>query len=256
MLAWIGTRLINSSAASLSFLQLFGETIVGALTPPFRVRDTIRQFYFVANQSALIIAFCVSFAAVVTIIEASYHMKLVIQNDTMVPGFAAMLILRELGSVVMALLLTSRVGAGFAAEVASMQVTEQIDAFRMLGLDPVRLIVVPRFVACLLAGFVLSIFANLVCLYCAMLVSTMKLGYTMGGFIVAMRTFVHFRDLVFASIKGTAFGSVIPIFSCYCGFRCRAGAEGVGLATTRSVVATSIAIIMIDFVLTFVFAYF
>lgn len=252
----IGRHVIGAYESTAGFLALFGQTLAGAVTPPYRIRDIVRQFYFTANQSALIIVFCVSSAAIVTIIEASFHMKLVIQNDSMVPGFAALLILRELGSVVMALLITSRVGAGLAAEVGSMKVTEQVDALRMLGIDPVRFIVVPRFVACLLAGFVLAIIANVVCVFCAMLVSTYKLGYTAGSFLSAMRMFVEFQDLVFAAIKGAAFGAVIPIFSCYHGFRCKAGAEGVGLATTNSVVATSVAIIVIDFVLTYVFSYF
>ena len=256
MVSAFGLKLIGFWRETLEFLDLVVKTLVCTVTPPYRVRDIVRQFYFVANESVIIVAFCVSFAAMVTIIEASFHMKLVIQNDSMVPGFAAMLILRELGSVVMALLITSRVGAGYAAEVGSMQITEQVDALRMLGINPIRFIVVPRFVACLLAGFILSIVANLVCLYGAMLVSTMKLGYTAGGFIAAMRTFVQFRDLIFASIKGAAFGAVIPLFSCFYGFRCKSGAEGVGLATTNSVVATSVAIIMIDFVLTFVFSRF
>ncbi len=256
MLAFIGHRMIDGTHASFQFLALIARTLTAAVSPPYRVRDILRQLHFAANQSALIVAFCVSFAAIVTIIESSFHMKLVIQNDSMVPGFAAMLILRELGSIIMALLLVSRVGAGYAAEVGSMQVTEQVDALRMLGIDPVRFIVVPRFIACLLAGFCLSLIANLVCLYCAMLVSTLKLGYTAGGFLSAMRTFVSFQDLVFASIKGACFGAVIPLFSCFYGFRCKAGAEGVGLATTNSVVATSVAIIVMDFVLSFLFSHF
>ena len=85
----------------------------------------------------MIVIFCVSFAAMVTILESSFHMKIVIQNDSMVPGFAAMLILRELGAVVTALLVTSRVGAGIAAEIGSMKVTEQIDALKMLNIDPI-----------------------------------------------------------------------------------------------------------------------
>jgi phospholipid/cholesterol/gamma-HCH transport system permease protein len=256
MITSIGASLISSGRFAGQFAGLVGATLASAISPPYRVRDIVRQFHFVANQSALIVAFCVSFAAMVTILESSFHMKLVIQNDSMVPGFASMLILRELGSVVMALLITSRVGAGYAAEVGSMKVTEQIDALRMLGIDPIRFIVVPRFIACVIAGFVLSIIANLVCLYGAMLVSTWKLGYTAGSFLVAMRTFVSFQDLVFASIKGAAFLAVVPLFSCFYGFRCEAGAEGVGLATTNSVVATSVAIILIDFVLTFVFSNF
>ncbi|MCB9025663.1 MAG: ABC transporter permease [Bdellovibrionaceae bacterium] len=240
----------------MGVLQLFSQTIIGAVTPPFRIKDIIKQLNFVAVESAPIVVFCVSFAAVVTIIESSFHMKIVVQNDALVPGFAALLILRELGAVVSALLVTSRVGAGFAAEVGSMQITEQVDALKMLGIDPIRFIVVPRFVACVLGGFLLSIIANVVCILCAMLVSQLSLGYTYGSFIMGMKGFVKFQDLVFASIKGASFGAVIPIFSCYYGFKCKAGAEGVGLATTNSVVTTSVAIIVIDFILSYFFSYF
>lgn len=238
------------------FLLYFVQTLARALTPPFRRKELFQQLEFVAWQSLPVIVFCVSFAAIVTIIESSFHMKLVIQNDALVPGFAALLILRELGAVISSLLLTSRVGAGLAAEVGSMQVTEQIDALRMLGIDPIRYLVVPRFFACILGGFVLSIIANLVCLYCAMQVSQFKLGYSAGSFLMAMRSFVHFQDLIFASIKGACFGAAIPLISCFFGFRCKSGAEGVGLATTNSVVAASVTIIVMDFVLTWIFSYF
>ena len=100
---------------AFGFVNLSFETMVSLFTKPFRLKETIQQLYFVANGSVWIIVFCVCFAAVVTILESSFHMKLVVQNDSMVPGFAALLILRELGAVVTALLLTSRVGAGIAA---------------------------------------------------------------------------------------------------------------------------------------------
>lgn len=256
MLEVLGSKVLHFNLHFIGVLQLFSQTIIGAVTPPFRIKDIIKQLNFVAVESAPIVVFCVSFAAVVTIIESSFHMKIVVQNDALVPGFAALLILRELGAVVSALLVTSRVGAGFAAEVGSMQITEQVDALKMLGIDPIRFIVVPRFVACVLGGFLLSIIANVVCILCAMLVSQLSLGYTYGSFIMGMKGFVKFQDLVFASIKGASFGAVIPIFSCYYGFKCKAGAEGVGLATTNSVVTTSVAIIVIDFILSYFFSYF
>ena len=252
----LGGSLIGFYSHFLGIMDLIFHTLVGVVSPPYRFKDITKQISFVAVESAPIVVFCVSFAAVVTIIEASFHMKIVVQNDSLVPGFAAMLILRELGAVVAALLITSRVGAGLAAEVGSMQITEQVDALRMLGIDPVRFLVVPRFVACVVGGFLLSVIANLVCLWCAMVVTDVSLGYSTGSFIVSMRTFVGFQDLVFASIKGACFGAAIPIFSCYYGFKCKAGAEGVGTATTNSVVTTSVAIIVIDFVLSFVFSHF
>jgi phospholipid/cholesterol/gamma-HCH transport system permease protein len=237
------------------FLQLFAETLWQSFVPPYRFKDIFKQIQFVAVESAPVVIFCLSFAAVVTIIESSFHMKLVIQNDALVPGFAALLILRELGAVVTALLVTSRVGAGLAAEVGTMKITEQIDALKMLGINPIRFLAVPRFVACVISGVLLTIIANCVCLYVAMWVSQIKLGYTSGSFLVAMRTFVEFQDMIFATIKGAAFGAVIPMFSLYFGFRCQAGAEGVGRATTNSVVATSVAIIVIDFALSWIFTY-
>lgn len=237
------------------FLELVFDTAVGIITPPYRWKDVFKQLDFVIVQSAPVVVFSVSFAAIVTIIEASFHMKLVIKNDALVPGFAALLILRELGAVVSALLVTSRVGAGLAAEVGTMKVTEQVDALRMLGINPVKFLVVPRFLACVIGGLVLSLIANLVCLYCAMLVSQVQLGYSSGAFIVAMRSFVSFQDLIFAGIKGAVFGSVIPLFSCFYGFRCKSGADGVGTATTQSVVTTSVAIIVLDFILGYIFSF-
>ena len=240
----------------LDFSRFFMRSWVATFTPPLRSKDTIAQLEFVMWQSLPVILFCVCFAAVVTIMESSFHMKIVVQNDALVPGFASLLILRELGVVVSSLLLTSRVGAGLAAEVGSMQVTEQVDALRMLGIDPVRFLVVPRLIACMVGGMLLSLIANMVCLYCAMLVSEAKLGYSIGSFLTGMRNFVGFRDVVFAMIKGGCFGAVIPLISCFCGFRCKSGAEGVGQATTNAVVMASVAIIVIDFVLSYVFSHF
>lgn len=236
------------------FMYLLMQVLRGVFMRPFRYHDVMKQIFFVANESMFIVGFCVAFAAMVTILESSFHMKLVIQNDSMVPGFAAILILRELGAVVSALLLTSRVGAGWTAEVGTMQITEQIDALKMLGINPIRYLVVPRFIACVVGATIVTVVANLFCLYCSMLVSKTYLGFSPQMFVMAMLRFVHFRDLIFAAIKGATFGAVIPIISCFFGFRCKAGAEGVGNATTNSVVASSVAIIVIDFILSYTFS--
>lgn len=236
-------------------ILLIAETIAGIFTRPYRFKEFLRHLYFVANRSLIIIVFCVSFAAVVTILESSFHMKLVIQDDSLVPGFAAMLILRELGVVVTALLLTSRVGAGIAAEIGSMQITEQIDALKMLGIDPIQFLVSPRFLACIVGGVILTVIANMACIFSAMMVSQNYLGFTPSMFISSMNRFVEFKDLIFAMIKGACFGAVIPIVACYFGFRCLPGADGVGKATTNTVVVASISIIIIDFLLSYLFSY-
>jgi phospholipid/cholesterol/gamma-HCH transport system permease protein len=256
MVSALGVGLIKVSSWTSEFLSLSFSTIVQSVVPPIRIRDIIKQIKFVGWESAPIVLFCLCFAATVTIIEAAYHMKLVIQSDALVPGFSALLIVRELGAVITALLLTSRVGAGIAAEVGTMKITEQIDALKMLGIDPLRYLVVPRFIACLISGFVLTLIGNIVCLAAAMFVSQIKLGYTSGAFLTAMRSFVGMQDLLFSGIKGLVFGSVIPLVSCFYGFRCKSGAEGVGRATTNSVVVASILIIALDFVLSWIFSNF
>jgi phospholipid/cholesterol/gamma-HCH transport system permease protein len=152
--------------------------------------------------------------------------------------------------------LTSRVGAGIAAEVGLMKVTEQIDALKMLGIDPVQYLVVPRVIACAVGAVVLTVVANMLCIYCAMLVSESYLGFTSGLFLTAMRRFVEFNDLILSMIKAFFFGLTIPLVSCYYGFRCKPGADGVGSATTNSVVASSISIIVIDFILSYLFSRF
>lgn len=252
---FLGSQLIRLHKNLRFFFTMCFHAITNIFQGPIRWKETLQQLHFVANGSVFIIIFCVCFAAVVTILESSFHMKLVIQNDSMVPGFAALLILRELGAVVTALLLTSRVGAGFAAEIGSMQVTEQIDALKMLGIEPVNYLVVPRLIASVLGCMFLVAIANSVCLLCSLLVSEVSLGYTSAIFFAAMKRFVEFKDFIFALIKGAVFGAVIPLMSCYFGFLCKPGADGVGKATTQSVVFSSIGIIVLDFVLSYTFSY-
>ena len=237
----------------ISFLN---QTILAFPRGLKRKKQIFEQLYFVGFQSLPIICICVAFAAIVTVLESSFHMKLVIQSDSMVPGFSAILILRELGSVVTALLLTSRVGAGMAAEVGSMKVSEQIEALKLLGVNPYEYLVIPRWIACTLGTIFLVAIANVVCLYSSMLVSAAVLGMPEPLFWQTMNQFVGFKDFAFSLVKAAAFGSVIPLISCYYGFRTQSGAEGVGQATTQSVVIASVTIIVIDFILSYVFSYF
>lgn len=237
----------------ITFLSQTFLALPGAFN---RKKQIFEQLYFVGFQSLFIICICVSFAAVVTVLESSFHMKLVIQSDSMVPGFSSILILRELGSVVTALLLTSRVGAGMAAEVGSMKVSEQIEALKLLGVNPYEYLVVPRFISSVLGTVFLVAIANIVCLYASMLVSAAVLGMPEPLFWQTMNQFVGMKDFMFSLIKAAAFGSVIPLISCYYGFNTQIGAEGVGQATTKSVVVASVTIIVIDFVLSYVFSYF
>ena len=183
----------------------------------------------------------------------AFHMDMALHTVQMMPGFSAQFILRELGIVIPALLLVAKVGASITAEVGSMKVTEQIDALRLLGIDPVGYLVVPRFLASIVASVCLTLVAIAVTLTCAITIAVVRYNFTSLEYLNALRHFVGSKDLFCALVKGAIYGGVIPIISCTYGFRCEGGAEGVGAATTDSVVASTIAIIVLDFILTYLF---
>ncbi len=256
MVATLGRHTIRGFRQSLEFVDFVAEAVAALFRRPLYFREFVKHLYFIANESLVIILVSVCFAAMVTLLESSFHMKLVIQNDSLVPGFAALLIIRELGAVVTALLLVSRVGAGIAAEISTMKTTEQIDAFRMLGLDPMTFLVKPRLLASIIGTVILVGAANVVCIFCAMMISDSLLGQPPAQFLAAMNRFIDFRDLLFSLVKAASFGFIIPLVSCYFGFRCKDSSEGVGQATTTSVVVASIGIIFLDFILSYIFTYF
>ncbi len=255
ILDFTGSTVLRLNGEVKAWLSYLKEFLAALFSGPLRFKETIFQVYEIGYKSTPIILLSVSFAAGVTIIEYSYHIKLVIGTAALVPGFAALLVLRELGAVITALLLTSRVGAGIAAEVGTMKVTEQIDALKLLNIDPMKYLVVPRFLATVISSMIIVLFANATCLFFAMLVSMQKLGFSWESFVHAMNHFAQFKDLLLAMVKAGVFGSVIPVVSCFYGFNCKAGAEGVGHATTQSVVTNAILIIGLDFVLTYLFSY-
>jgi phospholipid/cholesterol/gamma-HCH transport system permease protein len=252
-ITWIGIQITSSAKTLFLFLDLCRETFYEIFRPPFRFKECLKQIEFIANQSLFVVILCSCFAAMVTILESSFHMKLVIGNDSLVPGFAALLILRELGAIISGLLLTSRVGAGMTAEVATQKITEQIEALEMLGIRPINLIVVPRFLASIIGATLVTLLANLICLITAQLVAQYFLGFTFDMFLTALSRFAGFQDLVLAGVKGATFGAIIPLVSCYFGFQCKGGAEDVGRVTTQSVVTSSVLIIISDFILTTLF---
>jgi phospholipid/cholesterol/gamma-HCH transport system permease protein len=198
-----------------------------------------------------VIAFSTAFAGLVVTTEIAWHMDLALGTVSMIPGFTGQFIVRELGIAVPALLMVSKVGASTTAEVGTMKVTEQIEALRLLGIDPVGYLVFPRWVASIGAMVCLTLIAIAITLAFAISVAVISYNFSVLEFLNALRHFVGPWDLFAAAIKGAVFGAVVPIVSCAYGFQCSGGAKGVGSATTDSVVTSTILVILLDFVLTF-----
>lgn len=157
---------------------------------------------------------------------------------------------RELAPTLTAIIVGGRIGSGIAAEVGSMAVTEQIDAIRALGADPIKKLVVPRLIACVIVMPVLGACALVLGFIGAMGICAAEFDIPAGFFLRTALGSVGFKDYLSGMLKTPFFGAIIAIIGCHFGLITRGGTEGVGRATTRTVVATSIAILVADFFLT------
>ncbi len=162
-------------------------------------------------------------------------------------------VVKEFGPVLAAVMLAGRIGGALTAELGTMKVTEQIEAVRSMGTDPIRHLVAPRVLACLLLTPILIIYADLLGIIGGYYMSVVQLGINSRAYWTFSATGVEFWDLSIGVIKGFFFGGVIASISCYKGFHCREGAEGVGRACTEAFVASFISILALNFAMGVIF---
>jgi len=218
---------------------------------PWRWKEMIQAVAHVGVDSLPIISVATAFAGLVISSEIAWHMDSALRDVSMVPGFTGRFIMRELGIVVPALLVVSKVGASMTAEVGTMKVTEQLDALKLLGIRPISYLVFPRWMGGMIALVCLTVLSSVVTLIFAMGVAVWKFNFNILEYFAALSDFIGPQDVLHAGIKAAAFGSVIPLVSCAYGFHCKGGAQGVGLATTNSVVTSTLLVIFLDFVLSY-----
>jgi phospholipid/cholesterol/gamma-HCH transport system permease protein len=162
-------------------------------------------------------------------------------------------VVKELGPVLAAVMLAGRIGGALTAELGTMNVTEQIDAVRSMGTDPIRYLVAPRLLACLLLTPVLIIYADLMGVVGGAVVSFLQLGINSRAYWSFSAYGVARWDVLIGIVKGFFFGGAIAVISCYKGFTCKGGAQGVGQACTEAFVASFISILALDFALAVIF---
>jgi phospholipid/cholesterol/gamma-HCH transport system permease protein len=167
-----------------------------------------------------------------------------------VPKLSSLAILREMGPVFTSLLVAGRIGSGMASEIASMKVTQQVDAIRALGTSPIQQIVIPRVIACCLALPMLTLIADYISLYGAMVVANNEFGIGHDFFITKTLETINLTDLLTGMAKTAVFALFISIAACWRGLNTEGGTQGVGATTTWVVVTSSIFIMISDFFLT------
>jgi phospholipid/cholesterol/gamma-HCH transport system permease protein len=259
----IGGAVVDTSRAAIDLWLVYVGTIAGIIRGRRGGRprgEITRQMYAIGNKSFVFIAVTLGFIGMVMTYEACLQLQRVgIADYSQVGGQYIKLIVTDFGPTLTAMMLATRVGAGIAAEIGSMKVTEQIDALNTLGTDPIKKLVTPRVLAALVMLPILTIINDFVGIVGGNLISTLLVGIPSGLYWrtvweqIASGGFV-FRyipnDFVQGLVKPFVFGGIISITACYFGLNTTGGTEGVGQATTRTVVLSSILILVVDYFLT------
>ncbi|MGH7255596.1 MAG: MlaE family ABC transporter permease [Nitrospirales bacterium] len=234
------------------FAFLCGQTLFAMVRPPWYLRDMLLQIDRIGVGSLFIVVLTGLFTGMVLALQGAVQLE-PYGASMYVSQLISTSVVRELGPVLAALMIAGRVGTGIASELGSMQVTEQIDALRAEGTDPIKKLAVTRLVACVIMIPVLTIVANTIAILGGWLVAYFYLR--LDSFLYWTWAFeaIQVRDLLQGLAKPAVFGFIIAMVGCYTGFRTRGGTVGVGLSTTQSMVSSSILILATDFLLTKLF---
>lgn len=235
-----------------SIALLSWQVFLTILRPPWEIRSFVNQIDFSGIGSWSITMLTAIFTGMVLALQFATGLKP--YGASMYTGKLVSLgIIRELGPVLTALLVGGRVTSGYAAELGSMQVTEQIDAIRALGADPIRKLVTPRVLACVVALPLLTMVADLIGCLGGLIVTIQQVGITAQFFYSQILVTIGIVDLVHGLGKSLFFGYIIGIVGCWVGMHTTGGTEGVGQSTTKSVVISATALLISDYLLTQVF---
>ena len=248
----LGKRTLELFVYTGGMFSLFCSTMFQIFVPPFRRKELFLQMYRIGVLSLPIVFLVSLFTGMVLALQSAYQLTKM-DAQIYISSLVALSVVRELGPVLTALVVAGRVGASITAELGTMKVTEQIDALEALAANPVKYLVVPRFLALCIVLPLLTVYADFIGIIGGYLIGVYKL--LIGSTIYIKMTFdtLMFKDVFTGLFKSFVFAVIICIVSCYEGFRTEGGAEGVGKATTLSVVTSFILIIAADCLFTMFF---
>ncbi|SFH87451.1 phospholipid/cholesterol/gamma-HCH transport system permease protein [Selenomonas ruminantium] len=216
-----------------------------------RLRHILAQMSHLGVDSLLIVSLTLLFTGVVmTLQTADILIRFGAQGT--IGGIISIAIGRELGPVLVGVVCAGRVGAAITAEISTMKVTEQIDALRVMAVSPVNYLIVPRMIACMIVVPILTVFGDIIGVIGGWFVAVYYNGISSYLFMNSIHKFTEVFDITGGVIKAVFFGNVIAVLGCYYGLHSPDGAEGVGKATTKTVVSSIIVIFILNAVLTFV----
>jgi len=251
----MGTLLRIIGLWTISQLRTIGHMFVFLLNsfyfifiPPFKFRLLLRQIRFFGSKSMLVILLTGSFTGMVLALQLFYILRKFGSEALLGAGIALSLI-RELGPVLSALMVTGRAGSALTAEIGMMKITEQIDALTAMALNPIRYLIVPNIVAALIVFPLLVAIFDVIGIFGGYLVGVEVLGISSGTYFSLMEDYVVMEDIMVGLYKSVSFGLIVSWICCYKGFYTGYGAKGVSKSTTEAVVLCSILILIWDYFL-------
>ena len=250
-LASLGRTLLGLLDGFGQFTRFTAATVAWMFRRPRgvgRIRLLLPQLYYVGTRSLPVVMLVGGFVGAVLSVEA-FDQFAALGQEARLGGVINISVVKQIGPVLAAVMIAGRVGGAVSAELGTMRVTEQLDALRVMGADPIAFLVVPRVLACLIMVPVLTIFSDLLGIFGGYIVTVQAYAVESEAYWRFSREFVTTYDVVTGLVKSVVFGLAIGLISCYKGFHCAAGAAGVGRATTDSFVASFIAIIIANFFL-------
>ncbi|MFA8343539.1 MAG: MlaE family ABC transporter permease [Rhodothermaceae bacterium] len=209
-------------------------------------RSVIYQMEHIGVNSLPLVFVIAVFTGAVAAWQAAYQLK-GLAPLSFLGTATSRAIITELGPVLTAIIIAGRVGASIAAELGSMKVTEQIDALEVMGINKIRFLAMPRFLASIIMIPILIVFANVIAVFGAYVISNFFLDISANVFFDSVRKFFEVGDFLFGMSKGIFFGGATALLGCHIGFNTTGGAEGVGHSTIRSFVLSSASILIIDY---------
>ncbi|WP_461210311.1 MlaE family ABC transporter permease [Desulfocurvus sp. DL9XJH121] len=248
-LEWLGRWTLDAVSEMGRMMLLMAEACAWLARPPWRVRLFFKQMEFVGVRSLFVVCLTSLFTGMVLALQTYYAFRM-FSAESLVGATVALSMTRELGPVITALMVTGRAGSAIAAEIGTMRVTEQVDALTVMAVSPVQYLVTPRVLAGVFMLPLLTVVADFIGVVGGYLVGVKTLGINSGLFMNKIYELVKTDDILEGMYKAAVFGGILALVGCYKGFYTSGGAEGVGRATTESVVLSSVLILASDYVLT------
>ncbi len=243
-------RLTVDAFAAIGRVALFAARALGrGLTPPYYPARLAEQLLLIGWFSLPVVGLTAIFTGA-ALAQQTFTAGTRFNATSTVPAIVVLGMVRELGPVLVGLMVAGRVSSAMAAEIGTMRVTEQVDAMATLRTDPMRYLIAPRLFAALISLPILVLIANAIGIFGGYLLSVYKLDFNAVGYLKVTRQFLESDDFVMALVKAGVFGFFIALMGCYHGFRTQGGAAGVGKATTDAVVSTFILILLSNLLIT------